>query len=150
MSRPPATAARPTRRRPVARATPSATGAPSYSETLPRVSESAVVARRLVGHALDVWHLSVFAEKAGLVVTELVANAAQHARGDHIRVTITRREDGGVHVGVVDKSRVLPEPRVAHVDETGGRGLALVDHMARTWGTDKLPWGKRVWAVVGG
>ena len=127
---------------------PSGTGCPAYSETLPRVGESAVVARRLVGQALGVWHRDALADAARLVVTELVANAVEHAEGANIRVTITRLDDGGGHVGVADKSGSRPERRVAQPDDVGGRGLALVDHMATAWGSDPLPDGKRVWAVV--
>lgn len=149
MSETPATALTAAQKpRPGPAAQPSWTGAPAYSETLPRAGESAVVARRLVGQALGVWHRDVLADAARLVVTELVANAVEHAQGDSIRVTVTRLDDGGVRVGVVDKSGGRPVPRVARPDEIGGRGLAIVGHMAAAWGTDPLPDGKRVWAVV--
>lgn len=68
----------------------SAIGAPAYTESLPRLPESASLARRLATHALAVWRLDLLAESAELVVTEFVANAADHARGALIRVTFTR------------------------------------------------------------
>lgn len=128
--------------------TSSATGAPTYSETLPRVAESAAIARRLVQHALAVWHLDVLAEPACLVVSELVANAVEHARGECIRVIVSRVEGGGVRVGVVDKSQRVPSVQAPDADEVSGRGLLIVQLLAQRWGTTMKAWGKTVWAEV--
>ncbi|MFE0763663.1 ATP-binding protein [Streptomyces smyrnaeus] len=124
------------------------TGGPAYSETLPRVGESAGVARRLVQHALGVWHLDVLADPAALVISELVTNAVEHARGENLRVTVARLDDDGVHVSVVDKSRTWPTPQNPDLDDVDGRGLVLIEHMAKQWGTEPKPWGKLVWAEL--
>ncbi|MFE9312040.1 ATP-binding protein [Streptomyces sp. NPDC006706] len=123
-------------------------GCPGYSETLPRAPESAGTARRLVRVACAVWGLEQLAEDGALIVSELVANAAQHARSPHIRVTITRIEVAKVRIGVVDRSTRLPVPRESNIEEESGRGLALVGELATEWGADPLPWGKRVWAEL--
>ncbi|MFJ2648293.1 ATP-binding protein [Streptomyces sp. NPDC087420] len=126
----------------------SAVGAPAYSETFPRLPESVVPARNLVRAALDTWHLQEFCYSATLIVDELVANAAQHARAKSIRVTITRTAERTVRVAVVDKDHKLPTPHEAGPDEEHGRGLTIVAGLSAEWGVDPLRWGKRVWADV--
>jgi anti-sigma regulatory factor (Ser/Thr protein kinase) len=133
---------------PTTRARP--TGCPGYCETLPRRPESVGTARRLVRAALAAWSLDDLADDSMLIVSELVSNAVQHARSRFIRVTVTRPEAMRVRIGVVDKSKRLPEFREPHVGDDGGRGLALVGALAKDWGTDQLPWGKRVWAELHG
>lgn len=126
------------------------TGHPGYSQTLPRVPESAAAARRLVHVALAVWGLDDLAENGVLIVSELVSNAVQHARRESIRVVIDRPGAGRVRIGVVDFSRVPPMRRESGADGEHGRGLFLVAALAEDWGTDPLPWGKRVWAELHG
>ncbi|MEU6523579.1 ATP-binding protein [Streptomyces sp. NPDC046924] len=126
------------------------TGCPGYSETLPRQPESAGVARSLVRAALAVWGLDELADDGALIVSELVSNAVRHARSHSIRVTVTRPGTARVYIGVVDKSRACPEPREPDEEDESGRGLTLVGSLADDWGTDVLPWGKRVWAVLHG
>lgn len=126
------------------------TGHPGYSETLPREPESAATARKLVRVACAVWGLDAVAEEGALVITELVANAVQHARRDTIRVRIDRTGAERGRVGVVDFSKTRPVRKTPGPEDEGGRGLALVDELAETWGTDRLPWGKRVWAELEG
>ncbi|MDI6518124.1 ATP-binding protein [Streptomyces coelicoflavus] len=126
------------------------TGHPGYSETLPREPESAATARRLVRTSLSVWELDELADDTALIVSELVANAVQHARRESIRITIERPGAALVRVGVVDFSRVPPERREPDADDVNGRGLALVNELAEDWGTELLPWGKRVWAELEG
>ncbi|MFF2020274.1 ATP-binding protein [Streptomyces sp. NPDC058171] len=126
------------------------TGHPGYSETLPRQPESAAPARRLVRAACAVWRLDDLAEDGALIVSELVSNAVQHARRESIRITIERPGTGRVRVGVVDFSRVSPVRGEPDPERESGRGLALVAELAENWGTDSLPWGKRVWAELHG
>ncbi len=126
------------------------TGHPGYRETLPREPGSAATARRLVRVALCAWGLEELADDAALIVSELVANAVQHARRDSIRITIERPEAHRVRVAVVDSSRRHPVLRDAGPENESGRGLALVEELAADWGTDPLPWGKQVWADLEG
>ncbi|MFC9506307.1 ATP-binding protein [Streptomyces sp. NPDC057002] len=107
-------------------------------------------ARRLVRVALAAWSLDDLADDGVLIVSELVSNAVQHARSRSIRVTVTRPETVRVRIGVVDKSKQLPEVRELREGDESGRGLTLVGALAKDWGTDRLPWGKRVWAELHG
>ncbi|MEU8624076.1 ATP-binding protein [Streptomyces sp. NPDC048669] len=133
---------------PATRARP--TGHPGYSETLPREPESAARARRLVRVGLAVRSLDALADDGALIVSELVSNAVRHARRESIRVSVDRPGVARVCVGVVDFSKVLPVYREPDVEREGGRGLALVGELAESWGTELLPWGKRVWAELHG
>ncbi|WP_237404782.1 ATP-binding protein [Actinacidiphila reveromycinica] len=117
---------------------------------MPSVVGSAGTARRLVRIALCAWGLEPLADDAEIVVTELVSNAVEHAGGQPVRVTVVRPGPGTVRIGVVDRSRVLPVPRVSVPDDEHGRGLAVVDVLAQCWGVTQLPSGKSVWAVLGG
>lgn len=124
-------------------------GAPAYTEALPREAQSAAAARRLVRTVLGAWHLPELAECAALVVTEMVANAADHARGEAVRVTVTRISDHRVRVAVVDMDRARPQVRPLDANAERGRGMRLIEAHSAGWGVDPLPWGKRVWADLG-
>ncbi|MBQ0868273.1 ATP-binding protein [Streptomyces sp. RK75] len=126
------------------------TGHPGYSETLPRQPESAATARRLLRTTCAVWGLNDLAEDGALIVSELVANAVQHARRESIRVVIDRTGAARVRVGVVDFSKVPPVREAPGPEDEDGRGLARVTELAEDWGTDPLPWGKQVWAELHG
>ncbi|MEU9922997.1 ATP-binding protein [Streptomyces griseoluteus] len=125
------------------------TGHPGYSETLPRRPESAATARRLLRAACAVWGLDALADDGALIVSELVANAVQHARRESIRVVIDRPDAARVRVGVADLSRTRPV-QGADDNNEGGRGLRLVAALAADWGTDERRWGKIVWADLEG
>ncbi|MFJ8597507.1 ATP-binding protein [Streptomyces shenzhenensis] len=90
------------------------------------------------------------ADDTAVIVSELVANAVQHARRESIRITIERPGAALVRIGVVNFSRVRPKRREPGPGDVNGRGLALVDELAQDWGTELLPWGKRVWAELHG
>ncbi|MGW4490689.1 ATP-binding protein [Streptomyces sp. NPDC004376] len=126
------------------------TGHPGYSETLPRRPESEATARRLLRAACAVWGLDDLAEDGALIVSELVANAVQHARWESIRVVIDRPAAAWVRVSVEDLCGARPVAREADDDEEGGHGLRLVAASAADWGTDERRWGKIVWADLEG
>lgn len=81
-----------------------------------------------------------------LLATELAANAVQHARSD--MTVIVRYLGDVVRVEVGDGSRQLPVARQAEDDDLDGRGLALVDALAKEWGVLPTRTGKRVWCDV--
>ncbi|MGJ5896666.1 ATP-binding protein [Streptomyces niveiscabiei] len=92
-----------------------------------------------------------FADELTLVVDELVTNAVTHGRvpgttGRQVRLTVSR--DGDLfRVEVRDtQSDRMPELQKAGDDEDRGRGLALVDSLASTWGVVSEVIGKTVWA----
>lgn len=128
----------------------STTGHPDYSKTLPCAAESAEPARQLVRTALRAWGLERLEDDGALVVTELVANAARHTDGIVIRVCVSRPADDQVRIGVVDRSKIRPERRQVGDLSESGRGLTMVESVTDHWGTDLLPFGKRVWGVLKG
>lgn len=127
---------------------PRPTGHPGYSETLPRVPESARTARRLVRAALTAWGLNDLTDDTLLIVSELVANAVRHARRNSIRVMVDRLTPRTVRVAVADFSLDRPEPRPPTAEAEDGRELFLVMTLATNWGTDERRWGKVVWAEL--
>src|SRR5215468_4673921 len=85
-----------------------------------------------------------------LITTELLNNAILHARplpNGHIEVDWDLTP-GQARVQVVDGGGV-EEPHVtrARSDETTGRGLAIVGHIADAWGVDRSSECRSVWAV---
>ncbi|WP_327385092.1 ATP-binding protein [Streptomyces sp. NBC_01207] len=125
-------------------------GDPAYTQTMPREPQSAGIARHLTASALHVWGLEAVQDAAAAVVTELVSNTVRHAERATIRVTVTKAEDGRrVRIAVVDFCPTFPQPRDVGPEECAGRGLSIVAAMCDgRWGTDRLRWGKRVWAEL--
>ncbi|MFE9174332.1 ATP-binding protein [Streptomyces kebangsaanensis] len=129
-------------------------GHPKYSQTFPCEPSTAEIGRKLVRDVLGVWHLDDLANRAALVITELIANVSKHTRCSEIRIIVRRPSAIRVHVGVVDRepSR-LPALSCADEDDESGRGLLLIDAVADRWGYDlqgsgRRPWGKEVWAEL--
>jgi two-component sensor histidine kinase len=89
--------------------------------------------RRRLGPVLEAWHVEgENAEDVLLVVTELVANAIDHA-GTPFEITL-HREPGVLHVSVRDGCTAPPEPRGRNPHASRGRGLLVVQAVCRDWG----------------
>jgi anti-sigma regulatory factor (Ser/Thr protein kinase) len=116
---------------------------------LPVTPRAASTARALLGRFLGD-HLAPDAcGDAGLVLTELVANAvtASPACGA-IRIEV-RLTAGELLLEVFDGSRATPHHRAADDLAEGGRGLLLVEALSSHWGWRPAPGGgKVVWAAV--
>ena len=87
-------------------------------------------------------------QDAAMVLTELVANAVDHAR------TASTLALGLTHEGLCVAVRDTcpgPVPRPAPIDPTAarGRGLQMVDALTTAWGVTLHTGGKTVWAVLG-
>ncbi|MCZ7431723.1 ATP-binding protein [Streptomyces sp. WMMC1477] len=129
-------------------------GHPTYSQTFPCEPSTAMIGRDLVRAVLGVWHIDGLADRAALIVTELIANAARHTPCPEIRLTVGRPSATRVRVGVVDREPTrLPILGQAGDNDESGRGLLLVDAVADRWGYDlhgsgRRPWGKEVWAEL--
>lgn len=111
--------------------------------TFPGDRASASQARRFVDGALEAWKRSEFAERATLLVSELVTNAVLHA-GTPLDVVVRLRPDR-LRVEVHDGSPRLPERKHYAVSASTGRGLLLVEALAAAWGTEEAGGGKVVW-----
>jgi anti-sigma regulatory factor (Ser/Thr protein kinase) len=111
--------------------------------SLPPGPESAHSARDRLTPLLGSWRSRVARDNARLVLTEVVTNAVRHAAGRAILITLTLTP-GRLLAQVHDDSASLPVRRGA--DETGGRGLELIDRLSNGWGVAEGPGGgKTVW-----
>jgi len=88
---------------------------------------------------------------AVLVVSELLSNAIRHARplpGSNLRLAWALT-DGGLEIAVTDGGAATrPVTAQATVSSLGGRGLDIVDYLARSWGVRTDDTGLTVWAVM--
>jgi hypothetical protein len=107
---------------------------PAYAPQLEAVRQ----ARGFVRTQLEAIGLEACADDAGLMVSELAANAVLHARtafSIHLRPTL----EGGVRVEVHDSSPLPPVLTASSTHAMSGRGLDLVATMATRWGSHPLP-----------
>jgi anti-anti-sigma regulatory factor/anti-sigma regulatory factor (Ser/Thr protein kinase) len=116
------------------------------------IPTAAAAARVFVRDVLGYWQLALpdntLVDRAVLVVSELVTNAVLHARTE-LRLRIELRGDL-LHLAVRDGNPwmlrlvAIPDP-----EAEGGRGLWLVDQLARAWGVNRHPdGGKVVWCTL--
>lgn len=108
------------------------------------------VARELVTQACHTWDLPQLLSDTSLIVSELAANAVEHARTNFV-VTLSRSA-ATLHVAVHDGAFRFPQPGEpaglgAPLAERG-RGLLLVHAIADAWGAMPAHGGKVVWATV--
>ncbi len=100
---------------------------------------------------LTAWRLpGELCADAVLLVSELATNAVRHALGTRFLCGVGLLGVGCLRLEVHDQDRsgrVLPRCEPGPDDE-GGRGLLLVEQLARTWGVDRsrLTGGNAVWA----
>ena len=110
------------------------------------VPASAAHARLFVERTLGGWGCDGLVDAARLLVSELVTNAVLHARTDlELVVRLVAR---GVRVEVSDGSPAAPVVRHYEDEAMTGRGLALVEELASTWGVDDHTGGKAVWFEI--
>ena len=118
---------------------------------LPPRPASVRAARDLVAQACHAWRLSQ-AHEARLVMSELAANAVEHACTDFV-VTVST-DSARLHLAVRDGAPRFP--RLSEPAPFGqrapsherGRGLRLVHAAAAAWGVMPTRGGKVVWATV--
>ncbi|MEU4568051.1 ATP-binding protein [Micromonospora sp. NPDC023956] len=115
-------------------------------DLLPAVG-AARQARELVAASCARWGLPDLIEPGMIAVTEMVNNVVAHARTPMtVRLAPGHRV---LRLGVRDHSPRAPHyTGPAPLTSTGGRGLLLIDTVARRWGCTPLPEGKLVWAVL--
>jgi len=110
------------------------------------VPEAILGVRRFVAGALAMNHSRPFISDALLVASELATNAVRHAQGP-FRAIVTPSDDA-VRLEFHDASPSSPRLRLALTTEVDGRGLAIVERLARAWGVEERATGKIVWADV--
>jgi hypothetical protein len=104
-------------------------------------------ARALVTDGCTRWGVPELAEPACIAVTEMVNNVVAHALTP-MTVRLAPRNNS-LHVAVRDHSPRQPSyAGLAPLTSTGGRGLLLIDTVARRWGSSPVPGGKMVWCVL--
>jgi anti-sigma regulatory factor (Ser/Thr protein kinase) len=124
--------------------------------TVDHTPSSAAEARRELGADLVEWGVpAAVVDDAELVVSELIGNAVRYARplpGNVLRVAwavqpgclVLKVTDGG--------SSQAPHFRDAGPSDVRGRGLAIVDAVARKWGVERYQNGvgpvSTVWAEL--
>jgi anti-sigma regulatory factor (Ser/Thr protein kinase) len=113
---------------------------------------SVAAARTLVTQACRLQNRPEVLQDACLIVSELAANAVEHACTDFI-VTVSH-SGTRLHVAVHDRVGAFPRRRELEVAdphatiEERGRGLPLIHMIANGWGVVPTRHGKVVWATV--
>jgi anti-anti-sigma regulatory factor/anti-sigma regulatory factor (Ser/Thr protein kinase) len=114
------------------------------------IPTAAAAARAFVRDLLGYWQLALpdttLVDRAVLLASELVTNAIVHARTE-LRLRVELRGDL-LHLAVRDGNPrmlvIIPGP-----EAEGGRGLWLVDQLARAWGVNRHPdGGKVIWCTL--
>ena len=114
---------------------------------MPHRVDSVPAARAFLSKLLSGWELSdQVIDEASVLTTELMSNAVEHGSGVvDLEIAV---HDGLLRVGVHDSAVEVPEERDGTTDSLErGRGIWLVQSIARDWGSDssgKEP-GKTVW-----
>jgi anti-sigma regulatory factor (Ser/Thr protein kinase) len=115
---------------------------------LPPEAASVPALRGLLGRLLHSWRLDDLARSGdvALLATEVATNAIRHA-GTPLTVLVCYLGPA-LRVEVGDSSPVVPVARPAPPEELGGRGLLILEALARDWGVIRTRTGKRVWFEV--
>ncbi len=121
--------------------------APWRGGSIPRLRQAVtldLIARKVDDEVID---------EVAIVVSELVANALQHACPLHdntVRIHWTER-NGVVEVDVTDGGGdTAPKALPQAVFATSGRGLRIVRSLAHEWGVSEKKGAVTVWASLGG
>jgi anti-sigma regulatory factor (Ser/Thr protein kinase) len=119
---------------------------------LPAGLASARHARTAVRQALAAWGMDRLSGDAELLASELVANAAEHGDGNPISLALRRHAEPGGRPGitceVTDTSPTLPRRTAPGPDAERGRGLAIVEALARSSGVRAAQSGKTTWFIL--
>jgi anti-sigma regulatory factor (Ser/Thr protein kinase) len=128
-----------------------ADGSTMHTE-LPADLTSARQARSAVREALAAWGMDHLSDDAELMASELVANAAEHGDGTPIGLALRRHAEPGEQPGitceVTNTSPATPRRTEPGPDSERGRGLAIVDALARSSGARASQAGKTSWFTL--
>lgn len=120
---------------------------PAARTHLEAVPGSAGAARHFVRDLLVAWDCDDPDEIAVLLTSEVVSNAVRHAADElELGIDVLVGLDHDVlRIEVRDGGPGEPRLQRPPEDAVGGRGLLLVDALARRWGADRKVTGKVVW-----
>src|ERR1700755_653935 len=105
-------------------------------------ASSAAMARSFVRDQLVATDMGRLVEDVVLVASELATNAVRHARAP-FRVTLQAFDDT-LRLTAAAGSPSGPQRRKPPTLESGGRGIAIVEHLSRDWGVIEQGGGKSV------
>jgi anti-sigma regulatory factor (Ser/Thr protein kinase) len=113
---------------------------------IPPGSAAPRTARQLLDDLMQLWDCDDPAHVAALLTSELVTNVVRHARTDlllevSLQASILR-------VAASDDDPTLPALKRVGPGAESGRGLYLIDSLARSWGVTPRDDGKTVWFDV--
>jgi anti-sigma regulatory factor (Ser/Thr protein kinase) len=125
---------------------------PSSVVLLPWAPSSVATARwQLAADLREAGLVTTAIRDATLVLSELLSNAIRHARplpGALVQVSWSLC-DGSLTVSVRDGGgRTQPHAGHPTLSSLGGRGLAIVECLASTWGVRTTTGGVTVWAIL--
>ena len=111
-------------------------------------------ARRIVAELLEAWRFAPDRRPDVMIlVTEIVANAVDHARaqpgGDSVLALDLTGSDTWLCIGLADGSTIRPLVRELDTSAPRGRGMQLVAAFADRWDAHDHHGGKRVWFEIG-
>ena len=106
-------------------------------------ASSPSIARAAARGFLTGCNLDQLMEDTSLLVSELVTNAVLHG-GSDIELRMAADETT-LRVEVFDTSERVAAVRIPRTDDEFGRGLHLVDALAKDWGSDRCAGGKVTW-----
>ncbi|GAA5158110.1 ATP-binding protein [Pseudonocardia eucalypti] len=122
---------------------------PAAATTLPVDANAPAVARRWLADVAGGWALDRSLCTDGmLLLSELVTNVFEHAsETPRVHVQILWHWPT-LSVAVTDASPVHPVIREPAPSEFRGYGMQLIAGLARRWGSEPYPGGKRVWVEL--
>ena len=122
-------------------------GARHYSFHLNRHPAEAQKARRHVAEVCSDLPPTVL-ETATLLTSELFTNALDHSEGAITLSVVLASDD--LRVEVTDHADGSPIVREVDLEDEHGRGMLLVDALAKAWGAGRYPRGrgKYVWFTL--
>ena len=126
----------------------------------PTHPHSVRTARQLAADTIRAWGLEALVEDARLVVSELTTNAMLHSGSRSFLLSVAHTATAEVRLAVGDEG-LLPAAAVVRrsgptggtatsprPETTTGRGLGIVDELARAWGVSTDGTTKWVWAEL--
>ena len=119
--------------------------APEARMELDAALGSAATARQFVRSVLDAWDCDDPEEIAILLTSEVVSNAVIHAATRLALDVCWDDEAQMLRVEVRDGDERPPRHQHPAIDASGGRGIMLVESLARRWGSEPEDGGKVVW-----